>query len=149
MALHDACRSSFCLSVLLTLIKIPVCFTAGSSGGAYLHSGVVVVIKNATFVENRAGDSGLAIMSLGIVENMFDTTFESNTYSCPSGKYGYDIDEEDMDEEQTEVTMLQYQSCLPMIQYCSRFSRMCHLFLSTLRSQGDKVNRGATARRLN
>lgn len=63
------------------------------SGGAYLHSGVLVKLDLATFVGNRARDAGLAIQSLGIVGNIFNTTFESNTYFCPAGQYGVDVDE--------------------------------------------------------
>ncbi|CAM9477686.1 unnamed protein product [Ectocarpus fasciculatus] len=63
------------------------------SGGAYLHSGLLVNLDNTTFVGNRAGSAGLAVSSLGILENVTDTTFESNTYYCQSGQYGYDISE--------------------------------------------------------
>lgn len=64
-----------------------------ASGGAYLHSGVLVKLDLATFVGNSARDAGLAIQSLGIVGNIFNTTFESNTYYCPAGQYGVDVDE--------------------------------------------------------
>lgn len=47
-------------------------------------------MHNANFVGNRAGVAGLAVMSLGIVEDMSYTTFETNTFYCPSGQYGYD-----------------------------------------------------------
>lgn len=56
-------------------------------------------MDNATFVKNRSGDAGLAVMSLGIVEDMSNITFESNTYYCRSGTYGYEI------HEDIEVTM--------------------------------------------
>lgn len=65
-------------------------YATETSGGAFLHSGVVISMQSVTFVENRAGEAGLAIMSLGIIEDMYDTRFESNTYYCPSGRYGYD-----------------------------------------------------------
>lgn len=48
-------------------------------------------MDRAAFFGNRAGDAGLAIQSVGAVENMINTTFESNTYYCPSGQFGYDV----------------------------------------------------------
>lgn len=73
---------------------------AVGSGGAYLHSGLLVSLADTTFVGNRAGAAGLAVSSLGIIENVTDTTFESNTYYCQSGQYGYDIsaDEDEVNE---------------------------------------------------
>lgn len=54
-----------------------------------------MTLNDAKFVRNVAGGSGLAIMSLGIIEDIFNTTFESNTYFCPAGMYGYDVGEDD------------------------------------------------------
>ncbi|CAM9112289.1 unnamed protein product, partial [Sphacelaria rigidula] len=66
---------------------------AEGSGGAYLHSGVLVGLRGSTFAGNRAGDDGLAIMSHGMVEldSFENTSFRSNTYYCPSGQYGYEV----------------------------------------------------------
>ncbi|CAM9404669.1 unnamed protein product, partial [Ectocarpus sp. 12 AP-2014] len=41
---------------------------------------------------NRARNAGLAVQSLGIAWNITDTTFESNTYYCSSGQYGYEYE---------------------------------------------------------
>ncbi|CAM9198462.1 unnamed protein product [Ectocarpus sp. 12 AP-2014] len=73
--------------------------SAEGSGGAYLHSGVLVELDRSTFVRNRARDAGLAVQSLGIVENILDTAFESNTYYCSSGEYGYEDVVASEDEE--------------------------------------------------
>lgn len=66
--------------------------TAEGSGGAYLHSGVAVGIENCIFVGNRAGDEGLAILSLGIAEKISGVEFDSNSFYCSSGTYGYEMD---------------------------------------------------------
>ena len=42
-----------------------------------------------------AGKDGLAVMSLGLIENITDLTFENNSFFCASGKYSL---EEDSDE---------------------------------------------------
>lgn len=95
-------------TVLSRTISFPrfrrfVRFTAERSGGACLNSGVLVGLGGSKFIGNRAGGDGPAVMSLGIVENITDTSFESNTNYCPPGEYGYDID-----EFEDEVTKLQY-----------------------------------------
>lgn len=66
--------------------------TAGVSGGAYLQSSVAVGIENCIFVRNRAGDEGLAILSLGSAEKISDVEFDSNAFYCSSGTYGYEMD---------------------------------------------------------
>ncbi|CAM9892814.1 unnamed protein product, partial [Ectocarpus sp. 8 AP-2014] len=81
---------------------------AVGSGGAYLHSGLLVSLADTTFVGNRAGAAGLAVSSLGIIENVTDTTFESNTYFCQSGQYGYDIS---ADEDEVSGTCRFDQVC--------------------------------------
>ncbi|CAM9767423.1 unnamed protein product, partial [Scytosiphon promiscuus] len=43
---------------------------------------------------NRAGDVGPAVSSLGRAKGITNTSFESNTYFCPSGQYGYDQPED-------------------------------------------------------
>lgn len=70
--------------------------TTEATGGGYLHSGVLVELNRTTFMFNRAGAAGLAVQSLGIAENIVNTTFDSNTFFCSSGQYGYDIDEDEV-----------------------------------------------------
>ena len=55
-------------------------------------------LLGATFVGNRAGDAGLAVQSVGVVESIGATTFHSNTYFCAPGQFG--------DEYEYEVTAL-------------------------------------------
>ena len=62
---------------------------ADGSGGAFEFSGIVVALNGSEFVGNRAGDGGLAISSLGVLESINHTLFESNTEYCPPGQYGY------------------------------------------------------------
>ncbi|CBJ26186.1 conserved unknown protein [Ectocarpus siliculosus] len=79
---------------------------AALSGGALLHSGVLVGVHNTAFQANRAGEDGLAIMSLGIAENFTDVTFAENTFYCAPGQYGSDahfLDEEVADTCRLEV----------------------------------------------
>eukprot|EP00903_Cladosiphon_okamuranus_P007092 g6891.t2 len=64
---------------------------AAGSGGAYLHSGVNVDLERCTFVENQAGEEGPAVLSLGIAENVSEVVFDSNTFYCSSGTYGYEM----------------------------------------------------------
>lgn len=63
------------------------------SGGAFLHSGVTRGLYATTFVENKAGEAGPAVMSLGIAENMSDVVFDGNTFHCEVGEFGSDISE--------------------------------------------------------
>ena len=42
-----------------------------------------------------AGEDGLAVMSLGVVNNIANLSFQNNSFFCASGKYGL---EEDSDE---------------------------------------------------
>lgn len=65
-------------------------FTAVASGGAYLHTGHLVELGRSTFVGHRARNAGLAVQSLGHVENIHNTTFESNTYNS-AGEYGFEV----------------------------------------------------------
>lgn len=71
------------------------------AGGAFLQSGVLVELGRTSFVGNRATDAGLAVQSLGIAQNITTTIFESNTYYCPSGEFGYEIGE--FEEEVTNL----------------------------------------------
>lgn len=73
--------------------------TAAGSGGAYLHSGVAVDLDRCTFVGNKAGEEGLAVLSLGIAENISDAEFDSNSFFCSTGTYGYEM-------EQTEAEVI-------------------------------------------
>ncbi|CAM9161301.1 unnamed protein product [Ectocarpus sp. 13 AM-2016] len=64
---------------------------AVGSGGAFQHSGIVVSLVRSEFTGNRAGDGGLAVSSLGIMEFLANTSFESNTRYCSPGEFGYEI----------------------------------------------------------
>lgn len=61
------------------------------SGGAFQHSGIVVSLVRSEFTGNRAGGGGLAVSSLGIMEFLANTSFESNTRYCSPGEFGYEI----------------------------------------------------------
>lgn len=79
------------LKVVPTRIPAPIFRrTTVGSGGAYLHSGVAVHLERCAFVGNRASDEGLAILSLGIAENITDVVFDSNAFYCISREYGYE-----------------------------------------------------------
>ena len=39
-----------------------------------------------------AGENGLAVMSLGGVNNIANLTFQNNSFFCASGKYGLEED---------------------------------------------------------
>ena len=43
-----------------------------------------------------AGEDGLAVMSLGLVNNITDLTFQNNAFFCASGKYGLDKDSKEV-----------------------------------------------------
>ena len=60
------------------------------SGGAFLHSGVLVALTNITFVANRAGEDGLAVMSLGLAESITNVIFSNNSFYCSAGTFGYE-----------------------------------------------------------
>lgn len=74
-------------------------------------------LDGSVFVGNRARDAGLAVQSLGIAGNITDTTFESNTYHCSSGQYGYEYE---IDEYEDEVIVLLIPRHPPLVaSYCS------------------------------
>lgn len=52
-------------------------------------------LNGSTFVENKAGNEGPAVLSLGIAENISGITLDNNTFYCSAGQYGYEdvIDE--------------------------------------------------------
>ena len=64
-------------------------FITEGSGGAYIHSGVLVRMDGSTF-DNKAGEDGRAILSLGIAENISEITLDANTFYCSAGLYGYE-----------------------------------------------------------
>ena len=66
-------------------------------GGALLHSGVLVALTECTFESNTAGEDGLAVMSLGMVNNITDLTFRNNSFFCASGKYGLEKNSDEVE----------------------------------------------------
>lgn len=42
-------------------------------------------------MRNKADDEGLAVMSLGMVEQISRVNFDSNTKHCGSGTYGFEM----------------------------------------------------------
>lgn len=55
-------------------------------------------MDGSTFVENKAGDDGPAVLSLGIAENVSNVTFDANTFYCSAGQYGYEMKRSTDDE---------------------------------------------------
>lgn len=49
---------------------------------------------NSSFVENRAGIEGAAVMSIGLFEIISNVSFLENTYYCRPGEYGYTVKSE-------------------------------------------------------
>lgn len=45
---------------------------------------------NTIFVENMAGQDGLAIYSIGALVDNSSFALSNNTLYCPRGEYGYD-----------------------------------------------------------
>ena len=80
------------ISILFVLLY----YIPAVEGGALLHSGVLVALTGCTFDSNMAGEDGLAVMSLGLVNNITDSTFQNNSLFCTSGKY-------DLEEGSDEV----------------------------------------------
>ena len=39
-----------------------------------------------------AGEDGIAVMSLGIAENISASSFQNNSFFCASGEYGFTED---------------------------------------------------------
>lgn len=64
-------------------------FFSEISGGAIFHTGYLGMYFT-DFVANEAGQDGMAVFSVGLVEEALNVTFDSNTLSCPVGEYGYD-----------------------------------------------------------
>lgn len=61
---------------------------SGSSGGAIFNSGSLRVI-DTNLVNNLAGVEGVAVISIGPMENLSNVTFLENMYYCSIGDYGY------------------------------------------------------------
>ena len=63
-----------------------------------------------------AGEGGLAVMILGIAENIKALSFRNNSFFCPSGKYGLAEDESELVEVRpcptrcTKLSGLSYSS---------------------------------------
>lgn len=95
---------------------------AEGSGGAYLHSGIAVNLQNCTFVRNRAGGEGIAVLSLGMVEKMSSVDFDSNTKYCRSGTYGLE-----MNASEAEVRCYHGTQHTPILRlyFCSAAGRSC------------------------
>lgn len=58
------------------------------SGGGLFHTGSLD-ITNTSFIDNQAGQDGLAMYSFGALIEAPSLTFSNNTLYCPEGKYGY------------------------------------------------------------
>ena len=81
----------------VSLLFILLYYIPAVEGGALLHSGVLVALIGCTFDSNMAGEDGLAVMSLGLVNNITDLTFQNNSLFCTSGTYDL---EEGSDEDE-------------------------------------------------
>ena len=46
-------------------------------------------LDRCAFIENEAGDEGLAVISIGLLVSMDNVTFQDNTKHCDTGEYGY------------------------------------------------------------
>ena len=46
-------------------------------------------VFNTSFVANKAGVEGPAVMSVGFLEEMSNVSFSENAYFCRVGDYGY------------------------------------------------------------
>lgn len=65
----------------------------GVSGGAIYHTALLRV-ANTTFVGNKAGVEGPAVMSVGLVHTLSNVSFLDNAYHCRAGEYGYFVTSE-------------------------------------------------------
>ena len=45
-------------------------------------------LENCDFIANDAGDEGLAVISIGLLDSMENVTFANNTLHCDTGEYG-------------------------------------------------------------
>lgn len=46
-----------------------------------------MTLDTCDFIANEAGDEGLAVISIGLLESMSNVTFENNTLHCAAGEY--------------------------------------------------------------
>ena len=61
-------------------------------------------MANSTFVSNKAGKDGLAIMSIGRLGEVTNVSFANNIVHCPIGQYG-------LDEEAVQVGVTTTMHC--------------------------------------
>lgn len=52
------------------------------------HTGTLHAI-DTSFVANRAGVEGPAVMSIGFLEELSNANFAGNNYYCRAGEYSY------------------------------------------------------------
>ena len=112
------------LCFLLFLLIIPAV-----QGGALLHSGVLVALTGCTFELNMAGEDGLAVMSLGIAENISALSFRNNSFFCPSGKYGFTEDDSELVEVRPCPTRCTHLSEGRLIAAVTIAVRLCYKIL--------------------
>lgn len=56
-----------------------------------VHTGSMK-ITSTTFEANNAGKEGMAILSVGVLQEAINVTFIENTLHCPINQYGFDKD---------------------------------------------------------
>lgn len=61
-------------------------YYTGISGGAIFHTGSMT-LNECNFTANEAGDEGLAVISIGLLESMHNVTFVDNNLHCAAGEY--------------------------------------------------------------
>lgn len=76
----------------------------GVSGGAIYHTGALRIF-NGTFLANKAGVEGAAIISIGVLETLSNVSFSENSYYCRAGEYGHVIENEVSHLHQTSLTV--------------------------------------------
>ena len=83
--------TAFCLFVPCVF----VCCSSGSTGGALLISGGLILHGFSSFIANEAGVGGLAIESfadVGVDFEDFGMMLVNNSFHCPLGQYSFDAD---------------------------------------------------------
>ena len=53
-----------------------------------MHSGTLEALTGCIFESNMAGRDGLAVTIFGLVDDITNLTFRTNSFYCASGKYG-------------------------------------------------------------
>ena len=89
-----------------------------------------------------AGEDGLAVMSLGLIENITDLTFENNSFFCASGKYSL---EEDRYEVEVCPFLTRRQNCKPK----SEIGSLSHSLVGSFRPSITDVRRNLSRATLN